>query len=86
MIRSTSIHSHNHFVLIGQKGHITEVILDYLSRNKKATRRMISEDTGISTSTVSGIIKPLLDRGDVIEGEISPCPITGRKSRWVYAR
>lgn len=49
------------------------------------TRKQVSQETGICTATVSGIVTPKIRDRELIESVLKkPCPITGRRVCWIH--
>jgi len=83
-VRDTSAESHHTNQVSGLADSVSDKILNYLRGKQWVTRRQISEDTGISTATVSGLIKPMLDDGILLERSTkASCPITNRNAFFI---
>lgn len=83
MRRDTSAESHRINETSGLAASVTKQILDCVG-NQTKTRRQIAEETGLPTATVSGLVTPMIERGDLEElAEKKPCPISGRKAYFV---
>lgn len=83
-VRDTSIEAFvNHFPVLMQAG---DAIVDcILSHPEGCTRRQIAKELGIMESTVSGLVRPRLNRGVIFESQIKmPCPVTGNRVYWLY--
>lgn len=64
----------------------TDVIMACIkSHPEGCTRKQVSVETGICTSTVSGLVTPKIESREIIEAILKqPCPITGRRVNWIH--
>lgn len=63
---------------------IRAAIVGLPSQNEALTRRQISKVLGIETSCIAGRVNELLSSGAIHElPETAPCPITGKRVKWV---
>ena len=60
-----------------------EIVEVEIGRQKVCTRRMVAKALGMETGPVSARVNKLIADGLVIETGASPCPITGKKVRWL---
>jgi DNA-binding MarR family transcriptional regulator len=72
--------------VIGSKESAQESkILSYLSRVKRATGRMIANELGMETSTVSARVNDLVKNGKAFrELSLNECPVSERRVHWIY--
>ena len=78
-VRDTSALSH----AINRHGSKKAAVVDYVSRYGPVTRKQIAVGLGIETSTISGLVTPLVKAGRLFETEKAPCPETGRMAIFV---
>jgi DNA-binding MarR family transcriptional regulator len=86
VIRTTSAESHR-INRLEVNGIAQNQILTYLLLNGWNTRRQIAEATGISTATIAGLVRPMLDV-DLLEErrDKAKCPISGRNAFFVRVK
>ena len=86
MIRTTSAESHR-INRLEVNGAAQNQILTFLLLNGWNTRRQVAEATGISTATISGIVRPMLDVELLEERkDKAKCPISGRNASFVRVK
>lgn len=73
---------HSHVVPFAEPTQLECVALE-IDRQHVCTRRMVAKALGMETGTVSARVNKLIADGLVIETGASPCPITGKKVKWL---
>jgi predicted transcriptional regulator len=85
-VRETSIESHNINQGYGTLDCLTTQIIDWVRKTGWVSRKQISQHFKAETSTVSGIVTPLIEAGILVECHADSrmqCPITGRRVYFV---
>lgn len=78
-VRDSSAESHIINKASGLNLNVGETIVEYIRNHPWCTRRQVAAGTGILTSTVSGRVTDLLNKGKLVEsGKKDECPISGR--------
>lgn len=76
-VKDTSAAAH----AVNNHQHKRDRVLNYVREHQPVTRREISKALGIETATISGLVKPLMNQGALIETGRRKCSVTGN---WVY--
>ena len=79
----TSINCYHSHIVPKKELSQCDLVGSEIGRQKVCTRRMVAKALGIETSTISARVNKLIADGLVIETGASPCPITGKKVRWL---
>jgi len=82
-VLSSSIEAH-HSDRVGFMS-LSEQILAYSLKHKRFTCHMVAKELKRFPSTVSGVLKPMLECGQ-LNRELSkhPCEVTGNNVHWIY--
>jgi len=82
-VSETSIDCYHSHVVPLKERRQRDLVEAEIGRQKVCTRRMVAKALGMETGTVSARVNKLIADGLVIETGASPCPITGKKVRWL---
>lgn len=86
MVRDSSAESKRINDAAGITSALEQKIINCLGR-RTMTRRMLAQETGIETATLSGAVNRMLAAGRLDEaGDKRPCAITGRRVYWLRRR
>lgn len=82
-IRSSSLDAYHGHVAGSVEFNQAAQVEQEIARQVVCTRRMVAKALGMETSTVAARVNKLLADGRVVEGGMSPCPITGKRVNWL---
>jgi hypothetical protein len=86
-VRDSSVLSFDQIKAAGVYGEKKEAIIDYLSKTRRgawATRLQIANYLGFTTATVSGLITPMIEAGDIEENPNKERDPTSPRNSRVY--
>ncbi len=81
-VLSSSIEAH-HSDRVGFMS-LSEQILAYSLKHKRFTCHMVAKELKRFPSTVSGVLKPMIDKDLKRELSKHPCEVTGNNVHWIY--